>query len=115
MINLINVPSSFDDMMNDPVIADYFNKYFFDHLQKVEKKSFIKRTSYATGKATGKAKNFFSKKETKSATLLAYWGADTLVAFFLILTSPSMVAISLASILLIMHTYATFSVIAEII
>ena len=28
MINLINVPSSFDDMMNDPVIADYFNKSF---------------------------------------------------------------------------------------
>jgi len=115
MINLINIPSSFDDMMNDPVIADYFNKYFFDHFPEVKKKSFIQKTSYTTGKATGKIKNFFSKTETKSATLLAYWGADTLVALFLILTSPSMLAVSLACMLLILHTYATFSVITQII
>lgn len=115
MIALTNVPTSFNDMMNDPVIADYFNKYFFDHLPEVEKKSFIKKASYNTGKATGKVKNFFSKKETKSATLLAYWAADTLVAIILILTSASLTAVTLASLLVLLHTYATFSVISEII
>lgn len=114
MITFTNVPSSFDQMINDPAVADYFNKYFFDHFPKVEKKPLIKRASYNAGKATGKVKNFFSKTETKSATLLAYWAADSLVAMILILTSTSMVAVTLASFLFILHTYATFSVVAEI-
>lgn len=106
------------NMMNDPFVQSFLNNYFpqiFETLDVVStKKPILSRVSYNAGKATGKVKNFFSKTETKSATLLAYWAADALVALVLIFTSPSMIAVTIASLLLVIHTYATFSVITEI-
>jgi hypothetical protein len=77
------------------------------------RKKYYQKASYVTGKSFGKAKNFFSKKETKSATLVAYWAADSIVAVFLLLTTTSIIAFTVASGLLVLHTYATFSAVNE--
>jgi len=77
------------------------------------KKKYYQRISHGTGRAVGKTKNFFSKKETKAATLLAYWAADSLVAVFLLVTTTSLLAFTVASGLLVLHTYATFSAVTE--
>jgi len=100
------------DIMNDPEFLTFINKYVPDMYS--EKKTYLSRISYKAGKTTGKLKNFFSRTETKSATLLAYWAADTLVATFLIFTSTSLIAVTIAAGLLVLHTYATFSIVAEV-
>lgn len=74
----------------------------------------LAKISHMTGRGLGKVKNFFSKTETKAATLVAYWAADALVALALIATSTNVAAISLALFMFILHTYATFSVLEEI-
>jgi hypothetical protein len=104
----------FSQIQNDPLMQDLINKYSSFVLEPVEKKSLINKVSYSTGKFCGRTKNFFSKTETKAATLLAYWAADSLIALFLIVAGASTLAIALAAFMLILHTYATFSVVAEI-
>ncbi len=79
------------------------------------KKNSIQKVSNATGRTVGHLKNFFSRTEIKAATLISYWAADAFVALIVILTSPSMIAIALSLFLFILHTYATFSVVGEII
>lgn len=101
-------------IFNDPSIQKFMNKYFPEIFSSAPKKNYISRASYKAGRATGKVKNFFSKTETKAATLLAYWAADSLVAILVILTTASTLAIVLASAMFALHTYATFSVISEI-
>lgn len=81
---------------------------------KEPKKNFIEKSSNKIGCLAGKTKNFFSKKETKAGVLLGYWAADAFVALILILTGASLTAAAIATALLIIHTYATFSVIGEI-
>ena len=100
------------DLIKDPNFIELVNKYAPEI--SYEKKGYISRISYNAGRTTAKVKKFFSKTETKSATLIAYWAADTIVATFLILTSTSLVAVTIASGLLILHTYATFSIVAEV-
>lgn len=72
------------------------------------------KISSAAGKTAGKVKHFFSKNETKAATLVAYWAADAFVALVLLLTSTSVLAVTVAFALLVVHTYATFSVVNQI-
>lgn len=79
------------------------------------KKNPLQKISNTTGRTVGHLKNFFSKTEIKAATLVSYWAADAFVALILILTSPSMIAVILSLFLFTLHTYATFSVVAEII
>lgn len=78
------------------------------------KKNFIEKSSNKLGCFVGKTKNFFSKKETKAGVLLGYWAADAFVALVLILSGASVTAATIAAALLVIHTYATFSVIGEI-
>lgn len=92
------------------MLQDIYPQLFEDAQPK---KKYYQKISHSTGRAVGKTKNFFSKKETKAATLLAYWAADSLVAVFLLLTTTSVVAFTVASGLVILHTYATFSAVAE--
>lgn len=87
---------------------------FFDIEFVDNNKTAIQKLSYKTGKSFGKAKNFFSKTETKAATLVAYWAADAFVTLVLILTSTNIVALTISIGLLVLHTYATFSVVNEI-
>lgn len=98
----------------DPMMIDFINKYFPEVYQPKNKKPVISRTAFATGKICGSVKNFFSKTETKAATLLAYWAADTIIAAFLLLTTTNLFAIALAASMLALHTYATFSVVTEL-
>jgi hypothetical protein len=99
----------------DPVMVDFINKYFPQIYNNVyENKSFSLRTAKTFGRTLGSVKSFFSKTETKAATLLSYWAADTLIALFLILTSTNTLALTLALSMLALHTYATFSVVNQI-
>lgn len=92
------------------MLQDIYPQLFEDAQPK---KKYYQKISHSTGRAVGKTKNFFSKKETKSATLVAYWAADSVVAVFLLLTTTSLIAFTVASGLLVLHTYATFSVVNE--
>jgi len=99
---------------NSPQMYDLVREIYPQLFQEAEpKKKYYQKISHSTGKAFGHTKNFFSKKETKSATLIAYWAADSLVAVFLIITTTSLIAFTVASGLLALHTYATFSVVGE--
>lgn len=102
-------------IVDDPLMVDFINKYFPQIYNDVyKKKSFSLRAANSLGRSLGSAKTFFSKTETKAATLLSYWAADTLIALFLIITSTSTLALTLALSMLALHTYATFSVVTEI-
>jgi hypothetical protein len=114
MFSVLNSTLDIDAIANDPAMVHFINKYFPEVYAPKQKKSLVRKASYTTGKVCGKAKNFFSKTETKAATLLSYWAADTLVAVFLLLTTSNLLAISLALAMLSLHTYATFSVVTEI-
>lgn len=87
---------------------------FFEVEFANQNKTHLQKLSYKTGRTFGKAKNFFSKTETKAATLVAYWAADAFVALVLILSSSNPIALAISIAMLILHTYATFSVINEI-
>lgn len=108
-------PNPFEDKTDD------FNQIWlqvFPHYENYNPMAGVHplaKISHMAGRGLGRAKNFFSKTETKVATLVAYWAADTFVAILLILMSASPAAIALALGLLVMHTYATFSVVSEII
>lgn len=79
------------------------------------KRSILSKTAFTAGRTTGKIKNFFGKTETKAATLVAYWAADAFVASIVLFTTTSLPIFAFTSALLLLHTYATFSVIGEII
>lgn len=115
---MFSTPTHFLDIntiAEDPVMVDFINKYFPHIYNNVyENKSFSLRSANALGRTLGSVKNFFSKTETKAATLLSYWAADTLIALFLILTSTNTLALTLALSMLALHTYATFSVVNQI-
>lgn len=108
------------------VTSDYFNhitleeinnmmrKQFPELYSSSDERNFLQRTSHNLGKITGKTKNFFSKTETKVGVLVGYWAADALIALALIFASANMTAIAVSLLLLVIHTYATFSVIGEI-
>lgn len=114
MQSLIKADLNVDTMFNDPLVMDFMNKYFPEIYTTAPRKSYVHRAAYTAGRTTGKVKNFFSKTETKAATLLAYWAADSLVAVLVILTTTSTVAFVLASSMLALHTYATFSILSEV-
>ena len=73
----------------------------------------LAKLSNKAGRATGKAKYFFSKKETKSATLIAYWAADSLMAMVILMYASNPTVILFSLLLLSLHTYATFSAVEE--
>jgi len=108
MLSQSNYPSFYLDQQ--------FNELWFSMFpdQRTERKNSVEKFAHITGRGLGKVKNFFSKTETKAATLVAYWAADALVALALIATSTNLAAISLALFMFILHTYATFSVVEEI-
>jgi hypothetical protein len=81
--------------------------------QQVKKLHPLAKLSNKAGRATGKAKHFFSKKETKSATLVAYWAADSLMAMVVLMTTSNPILVLFSLILLALHTYATFSAVEE--
>lgn len=81
----------------------------------MEKLTTLEKVAHVTGRGFGHTKKFFSKTETKVATLVAYWAADAFLALVLVLSSTNPIAISIALAMLILHTYATFSVVGEII
>lgn len=101
----------FSDPVLEQMIRDSFPNLYPDPKQNV---NLLIKASNIAGKSVGRVKHFFSKNETKAATLVAYWAADAFVALVLLLTSTSTVAITVALALLIVHTYATFSVVNEI-
>ena len=108
----INPDTWIEDIQINARMKELFPEFYVNQQSKTM--SSIKKISYKAGRASGKAKKFFSKKETKTATLMGYWAADTLVGVMLIMTTTSGVAIVAASTMIILHTYATFSVTAEI-
>ncbi len=115
MLSSLSIDSSLDYLSkNSPQMYDMLYEMYPQLFEDVSsKKKYYQKISYNTGKLAGKTKNFFSKKETKSATLVAYWAADSVVAVFLLLTTTSLIAFTVASGLLVLHTYATFSVVNE--
>lgn len=108
----INPDTWLEDLQLNTRMKELFPEFYIT--QDTKTMSSIKKISYGAGRVTGKAKNFFSKTETKTATLMGYWAADTLVALMLIMTTTSTTAIAFALAMMILHTYATFSVTAEI-
>lgn len=111
---ILNSNLDINTIAEDPMMIDFINKYFPEVYKPKNNKPFTSRTAFAAGKVCGSFKNFFSKTETKAATLLAYWAADTIVAAFLLLTTTNLFAITLAASMLALHTYATFSVVTEL-
>jgi len=105
--------SSYDQAVFNQAMLNVFPEYF-----KIEfvndNKTKLQKASYKAGQNFGKVKNFFTKTETKAATLVAYWAADAFVTLILILTSTNPVALTISVSLLVLHTYATFSIINEI-
>lgn len=108
----INPDTWLEDLTSNLRMKELFPEFYKTDESKTMKA--IKKVSYNTGRLTGKTKNFLSKTETKTATLIAYWAADSLVAVVLIMTTTSTVAAVVAVSMLALHTYATFSVTAEI-
>jgi len=99
---------------NSPQMYNLVREVYPQFFQEPQpKKKYYQKISHTTGKALGHTKSFFSKKETKATTLVAYWAADSIIAVFLLLTTTSLVAFTVASALLTLHTYATFSVVGE--
>jgi hypothetical protein len=45
---------------------------------------------------------------------MAYWAADSLVGLMLMLTTTSSIAFVVAFAMIILHTYATFSIVSEV-
>lgn len=114
MYNALSSTMDINTIAEDPLMIKFIEKYFPEVYQAYPKKSITSRIANNTGKFCGSVKNFFARTETKAGTLLAYWAADTIIAAFLLLTSTNPVAITLAVGMLALHTYATFSVVAEI-
>jgi hypothetical protein len=108
----INPDTWLEDLTSNLRMKELFPEFY--KLEDSKSMSAIKKISYKAGHATGKAKNFLSKTETKTATLIAYWAADSLVAITLVMTTTSTVAAVVAILMFALHTYATFSVTAEI-
>lgn len=108
----INPDTWLEDLTSNLRMKELFPEFYRADDSKVINS--IKKVSYKAGRATAKAKNFLSKTETKTATLIAYWAADSLVAVVLIMTTTSVVAAAVAVSMLALHTYATFSITAEI-
>ena len=81
--------------------------------QPVKKLHPLAKLSNKAGRATGKAKSIFSKKETKSATLIAYWAADSLITMTLLLYASNPTVVIVFLLILTLHTYATFSAVEE--
>lgn len=101
-----------DDVFSQ-ALYNTFPEFF--QVESFDNKNNLQKLSYKAGRSFGKAKNFFSKTETKAATLVAYWAADAFVTLVLILSSTNIVALTISIGLLVLHTYATFSVVNEII
>ena len=116
MLTTMSLDYSLDYLSkNSPQMYEMLQDIYPQLFQEAKpKKKYYQKLSHGTGKAVGHTKNFFSKKETKAATLVAYWAADSLVAVFLLLTTTSLIAFTVASGLLVLHTYATFSAVNEI-
>jgi hypothetical protein len=108
----INPDTWVEDIQLNARMKELFPEFYAN--QESKTMSSIKKISYKAGRLTGKGKKFLSKKETKTATLMGYWAADTLVGIMLIMTTTSGIAVVVASTMIILHTYATFSVTAEI-
>ena len=87
----------------------------YQNYNPMEGVSYAGKIAHMTGRGLGRAKNFFSKTETKAATLVAYWAADAFVATILLFTTTSLPVFAFTSALLVLHTYATFSVIGELV
>jgi hypothetical protein len=115
MSSLVNLydSSSHDQAVFNQAMLNVFPEYFkIEFVQ--DNKTNVQKISYKAGQTFGRAKNFFTKTETKAATLVAYWAADAFVALVLILTSTNPLALAISISLLVLHTYATFSIINQI-
>jgi hypothetical protein len=108
----INPDTWMEDLTSNLRMKQLFPEFY--KLEESKTMNTIKKVSYKAGRAAGKAKNFLSKTETKTATLIAYWAADSLVAIVLVMTTTSTIAAVVAVSMLALHTYATFSVTAEL-
>lgn len=67
--------------------------------------------SHKIGRMAGRTKNFFSKKETKVATLTAYWFVETFFYFLMMLAMNPVIFITVLLPMWIYGTYSLFSVI----
>lgn len=108
----INPDSWIDDLQAQVHMKELFPELYVTG--DLKPRNFISKISYKAGSLAADTKNFFSKTETKAATLVAYWAADSLVALMLMLTTTSSVAFVIACVMLILHTYATFSITSEV-
>jgi hypothetical protein len=108
----VNPDTWIDDLQTQVRMKELFPEMFID--SNSQSSNLIKKISYRAGSLTASTKNFFSKTETKTATLLAYWAADSLFALILMLTTTNPITFVVACAMLILHTYATFSITAEV-
>lgn len=108
----INPDSWIDDLQAQVHMRELFPELYVT--EPSTPKSLINKISYKAGSLTAGTKNFFSKTETKTATLIAYWAADSLVGLMLMLTTTSSIALAVAFAMIILHTYATFSIVSEV-
>jgi hypothetical protein len=108
----LNPDSWIDDLYTQVHMKELFPELYVT--QDTKPKNLISKISYKAGSMTAGTKNFFSKTETKTATLMAYWAADSLVGLMLMLTTTSSIAFVVAFAMIILHTYATFSIVSEV-
>jgi hypothetical protein len=108
----INPDSWIDDLQAQVHMRELFPELYVT--EPSTSKNLINKISYKAGSLTAGTKNFFSKTETKTATLIAYWAADSLVGLMLMLTTTSSIALVVAFAMIILHTYATFSIVSEV-
>ena len=108
----LNPDSWIDDLYTQVRMKELFPELYIT--KDTKPKNFISKISYKAGSMTAGTKNFFSKTETKAATLVAYWAADSLVALTLMLTTTSSIAFAVAFVMVLLHTYATFSITSEV-
>jgi hypothetical protein len=108
----IDPNSWIDDLQAQVHMRELFPEMYM--AEETKPKNLISKISYKAGSLTANTKNFFSKTETKTATLMAYWAADSLVGLMLMLTTTSSIAFVVAFAMIILHTYATFSIVSEV-
>lgn len=67
--------------------------------------------AHAIGRMAGRTKNFFSKRQTKVATLTAYWFVETFFYFVLMFAISPLIFVSVVLPMWLYGTYSLFSVI----
>jgi len=68
-----------------------------------------RKISYKIGRLAGRAKRFFTKRQTKVAAIVTYWGVETALFALIILSAPTLTIAAAGLFLYLYGSYALFS------